>query len=93
MALAQKGYKVGLLDADIFGPSVPKMFGVEDEGPVMEQVDGRDMMMPIENYGVKMLSIGFFVNKSDAVVWRGAMASNALKQLIAMPIGVSSTIF
>lgn len=82
VALAQKGYRVGLLDADIFGPSVPKMFGVEDEGPVMEQVDGRDMMMPIENYGVKMLSIGFFVNKSDAVVWRGAMASNALKQLI-----------
>ncbi len=82
VALAQKGYRVGLLDADIFGPSVPKMFGVEEEGPVMEHVDGRDMMMPIENHGVKMLSIGFFVNKSDAVVWRGAMASNALKQLI-----------
>lgn len=82
VALARKGYKVGLLDADIFGPSVPKMFDVENEGPVMEHVDGRDMMMPIENYGVKMLSIGFFVNKSDAVVWRGAMASNALKQLI-----------
>ena len=82
VALALKGYKVGLLDADIFGPSVPKMFNVEDEGPVMENIEGRDMMMPIENYGVKMLSIGFFVNKSDAVVWRGAMASNALKQLI-----------
>ena len=82
VALAQKGYKVGLLDADIFGPSVPKMLGVEDARPVMDHMDGRDLMMPIEHYGVKMLSIGFFVNKSDAVVWRGAMASNALKQLI-----------
>ncbi len=82
VALAQKGYTVGLLDADIFGPSVPKMFGVEDVGPTMENIEGRDRMIPIENYGVKMLSIGFFVNKSDAVVWRGAMAGNALKQLI-----------
>ncbi|MEN6588302.1 MAG: Mrp/NBP35 family ATP-binding protein [Proteiniphilum sp.] len=82
VALALKGYKVGLLDADIFGPSVPKMFGVEDARPVMDNMDGRDLMIPIENYGVKMLSIGFFVNKSDAVVWRGAMAGNALKQLI-----------
>lgn len=82
VALALKGYRVGLLDADIFGPSVPKMFGVEDEGPLMGEIEGRDMMIPIENYGVKMLSIGFFVNKADAVVWRGAMASNALKQLI-----------
>lgn len=82
MALAQKGYKVGLLDADIFGPSVPKMFGVEDAGPMLEKRDGRDLIVPVENYGVKMLSIGFFVNKGDAVVWRGAMASNALKQLI-----------
>jgi len=82
VALAQKGYRVGLLDADIFGPSVPRMFGVEDEGPSLEKKDGRDMIIPIENYGVKMLSIGFFVKKEDAVVWRGAMAGNALKQLI-----------
>jgi ATP-binding protein involved in chromosome partitioning len=82
VALAQKGYKVGLLDADIFGPSVPKMFGVEDAGPVLENKNGRDLIVPVENYGVKMLSIGFFVKKEDAVVWRGAMASNALKQLI-----------
>lgn len=82
VALAQKGYKVGLLDADIFGPSVPKMFGVEDAGPMLEKRDGRDLIVPVENHGVKMLSIGFFVNKGDAVVWRGAMASNALKQLI-----------
>ncbi len=82
VALAQKGYKVGLLDADIFGPSVPKMFGVEDAAPMLEKKDGRDLIVPIENYGVKMLSIGFFVKKEDAVVWRGAMAGNALKQLI-----------
>jgi ATP-binding protein involved in chromosome partitioning len=83
VALAQKGYKVGLLDADIFGPSVPKMFGVEEAGVVMEKKEGRDLIVPVENYGVKMLSIGFFVKKEDAVVWRGAMASNALKQLIS----------
>jgi ATP-binding protein involved in chromosome partitioning len=83
IALAQKGYKVGLLDADIFGPSIPKMLSVEDASPALEKKDGRDMIIPIVNYGVKMLSIGFFVKKEDAVVWRGAMASNALKQLIA----------
>ena len=83
VALAQKGYKVGLLDADIFGPSVPKMLNVENSAPALEKKDGRDLIIPIENYGVKMLSIGFFVNRDDAVVWRGAMASNALKQLIA----------
>jgi len=60
VALALKGYKVGLLDADIFGPSVPKMFGVEDVGPTMENIEGRDMIIPIESYGVKMLSIWFF---------------------------------
>lgn len=83
VALAQKGYKVGLLDADIFGPSIPKMFDAEDAAPMLEKKEGRDLIVPIENYGVKMLSIGFFVKKEDAVVWRGAMASNALKQLIA----------
>ncbi len=82
IALSQKGYKVGLLDADIFGPSVPKMLGVEDSAPPLVKKDGRDLIVPIENYGIKMLSIGFFVNKDDAIVWRGAMASNALKQLI-----------
>ncbi len=83
VALAQLGYKVGLLDADIFGPSMPKMFQVEDARPYMEEVDGRELIAPAENYGVKLLSIGFFVNKEDAVLWRGSMASNALKQLIA----------
>lgn len=82
VALAGLGYKVGLLDADIFGPSQPKMFHVEDARPYMEEVNGRELIQPAENYGVKLLSIGFFVNKEDAVLWRGAMASNALKQLI-----------
>lgn len=82
VALAQKGYKVGLLDADIFGPSIPKMLDSEEARPMIEKINGRDMIEPIQNYGVKMLSIGFFVNKDDAVVWRGSMATNALKQLI-----------
>lgn len=82
VALALQGYKVGLLDADIFGPSQPKMFNLEEAHPYMEEVEGRELIKPAENYGVKMLSIGFFVNKNDAVLWRGAMASNALKQLI-----------
>lgn len=83
IALARLGYKVGLLDADIFGPSIPKMFSVEDERPYSEHIDGRDLIMPIEKYGVKILSIGFFVDPDQAILWRGGMASNALKQLIA----------
>lgn len=82
VALAQEGYKVGLLDADIFGPSMPKMFGVEDEQLYVHDVDGRQLIMPLERYGVKLLSIGFVVDKDKAVLWRGSMASNALKQLI-----------
>lgn len=82
VALAQQGYRVGLLDADIHGPSVPKMFHVEDARPVADTVDGKDLIVPIEQYGVKMLSIGFFVDSGNAVVWRGGMASNAVKQLI-----------
>lgn len=82
VALALQGHKVGLLDADIFGPSQPKMFNVEEACPYMVEVGGRELIEPAANYGVKLLSIGFFVNKEDAVLWRGAMASNALKQLI-----------
>ncbi len=82
VALANSGAKVGLLDADIFGPSIPKMFGSEDARPTGEKIDGRDMITPIEKYGVKFLSIGFFVDADSAVIWRGPMASNALKQLI-----------
>ena len=81
-SLAQDGYKVGLLDADIFGPSVPKMYGIEDEQLFIHDVDGRQMIIPVERYGVKILSIGFLVDKDKAVMWRGSMASNALKQLI-----------
>lgn len=82
IALAQLGYKVGLLDADIFGPSVPKMFGVEDAHVYSVEEDGRQLIEPIQKYGVKLLSVGFFVNADTATLWRGAMASNALKQLI-----------
>ena len=83
IALARLGYKVGLLDTDIFGPSMPKMFNVEDERPYAVKVDGRDLICPIEQYGVKLLSIGFFVSPTTATLWRGGMATSALKQLIA----------
>ena len=82
VALAAEGYRVGLLDADIFGPSLPKMFGLEDAEIFMHKVDGRDLIIPAEAFGVKMLSIGFLIDPAAAAVWRGAMASNALKQLI-----------
>lgn len=82
VALAAEGYKVGLLDADIFGPSVPKIFGVEDAEIYIHNVNGKDMIIPVEKYGVKLLSIGFMVDPANAVLWRGGMASNALKQLI-----------
>jgi ATP-binding protein involved in chromosome partitioning len=82
VALASLGYKVGLLDADIFGPSIPKMFGIEGARPILRKINDRDLIEPEERYGVKILSIGFFVNQDDAVLWRGGMASNALKQLI-----------
>lgn len=82
VALAREGYRVGLLDADIFGPSVPKMFGLEDEPIYMHEVDGRQLIIPAERYGVKVLSIGFLVDKNAPVLWRGSMASNALRQLI-----------
>jgi ATP-binding protein involved in chromosome partitioning len=83
VALAGMGFRVGLLDADIFGPSMPKMFQVENERPYAESVNGRDMIAPVEKYGVKLLSMGFFIDPDQATVWRGGMASNALKQLIA----------
>jgi ATP-binding protein involved in chromosome partitioning len=82
ISLAKQGYRVGLLDADIHGPSIPKMFHTEGCRPVSTPVNGRNLIEPIEQYGVKMLSIGFFVDPQQAVVWRGGMASNAIKQLI-----------
>lgn len=83
VALAAQGYSVGLLDADIFGPSVPKMFHLENEQIYAWEKDGRQLLIPAEKYGVKTLSIGFFVNPDTATLWRGGMASNTLKQLIA----------
>ena len=82
VALALQGCKVGLLDADIFGPSIPKMFAIEDARPLLNEVDGKDLIVPIEKYGVKVLSIGFFVDPESPVIWRGGMASNAIKQLV-----------
>jgi ATP-binding protein involved in chromosome partitioning len=82
VALAQTGAKVGLLDADIFGPSQPKMFGVEGMQPHLTKINEKSYVVPIEKYGVKLLSIGFFVKPEDALIWRGAMATSALKQFI-----------
>ena len=82
VSLAQLGYKVGLLDADIFGPPIPKMFGIEDEQLYMRKDGDRNLIIPAEKYGVKTLSIGFVIDKDKPALWRGGMASNALKQLI-----------
>ncbi len=81
-AFAMTGAKVGLIDADIFGPSIPKMFGVEGAHPEVVEKNGKNLIVPIEKNGVKILSIGFFVDAHDATIWRGPMASNALNQLI-----------
>lgn len=82
VTLAKMGFKVGLLDADIYGPSMPIMFDVEVERPLSVNVDGKSKMKPVENYGVKILSIGFFTKPNQAVVWRGPMAAKALNQMI-----------
>jgi len=82
VTLAKMGFKVGILDADIYGPSVPTMFDTEGQKPISVEVDGKNLMQPIENYGVKMLSIGYFSGANQAVVWRGPMASKALQQLL-----------
>jgi ATP-binding protein involved in chromosome partitioning len=82
IALANAGFSTGLIDADIFGPSVPKMFGVEGIRPVSRHDGKHHLIVPVEKFGVKMLSMGFFVDPGNALIWRGPMASNALKQLI-----------
>jgi ATP-binding protein involved in chromosome partitioning len=82
VTLAKMGFKVGILDADIYGPSVPIMFDVEAEKPLAVTIDGKSKMKPVENYGVKILSIGFFTQPNQAVVWRGPMAAKALNQMI-----------
>ncbi|MDC1326846.1 Mrp/NBP35 family ATP-binding protein [Ulvibacter sp.] len=82
VTLSKMGFKVGVLDADIYGPSIPIMFDVATEKPLSINVDGKSKMKPIENYGVKVLSIGFFTEPNQAVIWRGPMAAKALNQLI-----------
>lgn len=82
LALAQGGASVGLMDADIYGPSVPIMFGVRGERPMMAEVNGKGMIVPLDRYGIKLLSIGLLVDEKNAVVWRGPMASSAIRQFI-----------
>ena len=82
VSLSKMGFKVGLLDADIYGPSMPIMFDVEAERPLSVNIDGKSKMKPVENYGVKLLSIGFFTQPNQAVIWRGPMAAKALNQMI-----------
>ena len=81
-ALARLGYKVGLADADVYGPSVPTMTGTEGQTPMAEAEDGRELILPLEKYGVKWMSVGYFAEKGQALIWRGPMACNALKQMI-----------
>lgn len=82
VGLARRGYEVGLLDADIYGPSAPTMFDVVHERPMVQERDGRNLLKPVESYGVKILSIGFFAEINQAMVWRGPMATKALNQLV-----------
>lgn len=82
VSLSKMGFKVGVLDADVYGPSIPMMFNVEGARPLAETIDGKSKMKPVESYGVKVLSIGFFTKPDQAVIWRGPMASKALNQLI-----------
>ena len=82
IGLAKTGAKVGLIDADVYGPSIPKMFGVEGTRPSAKKIANKDYIIPVEKFGVKMLSIGFFVKPEDALIWRGSMATSALQQLI-----------
>ena len=82
VTLSKMGFKVGILDADIYGPSIPIMFDVQNEKPLAVNVDGKSKMKPVESYGVKVLSIGFFTKPDQAVVWRGPMAAKALNQMI-----------
>ncbi len=79
--LTKAGYKVGIVDADIYGPSIPTMFDVVGERPLMKDIDGKPMICPVENHGIKLLSIGFFTEQDNAVVWRGPMAAKALTQM------------
>ena len=83
VALARQGAKVGFVDADIYGPSMPMMFDMMNEKPLLKNIEGKNMLIPVENYGVKVLSIGFFAEKDQAIVWRGPMASRAMNQMFS----------
>ena len=83
LAFAKGGAKVGLMDADIYGPSVPIMFGVRGERPMMKEVNGKAMIVPLERFGIKLMSIGLLVDEKNAVVWRGPMASSAIRQFVS----------
>ena len=82
LSLAKKGYKTGLMDADIYGPSTPTLFHLQNERPISEEKDGKTWIIPFERAGIKIMSLGFFINPEQAVLWRGPMATNALKQLL-----------
>ncbi len=82
IALARHGFKVALVDADIYGPSIPKMFGIEDVKPEVSAIGDKDMYFPIEKFGVKIMSVGFFVDKNQGLIWRGPLAANAITQFI-----------
>lgn len=82
LSLAKKGYRVGLADADIYGPSVPTLFNIENEQIMVTEVDGKQLMVPFEKYGIKMMSVGFFVDKDKPMLWRGPMAANTLTQML-----------
>jgi ATP-binding protein involved in chromosome partitioning len=86
IAASQMGAKVAILDADIYGPSIPKMFGAENYKPVIEEHEGRDQIVPLDKYNIRIQSIGFFVSQIEAMIWRGPMASNALKQIISQTL-------
>jgi ATP-binding protein involved in chromosome partitioning len=86
VALAQKGYKVGLADADIYGPSIPTLFNIEEENVLGTEINGQTYIVPFERFGIKLMSIGFFVDKDKPLLWRGPMASNTLNQLIVETI-------
>jgi ATP-binding protein involved in chromosome partitioning len=83
LSLAKEGYKVGLADADVYGPSIPTLFNIEHQDVMATEKDGKEMMLPFEKYGIKLMSVGFFVEKEAPLMWRGPMASNALTQLLS----------
>ena len=81
ISLARNGFKTALVDADIFGPSIPKMFGIENANPEVTHLGDKEVMFPVEKFGVKIMSIGFFIKKNQGLIWRGPMAANAIMQL------------